>query len=246
MSGCGTPQTPPLQMGIAHGQWATGAVAAMARGRGRAVRAPRPASAPTLEVSALEVMAVVPQQLPAAVPAVHRLGVVHVAQRRLAAGRAVQGRLDRPVRVHAAAVVRLRRHDRARRPRRPTTASTRWAAAAATASWRESVVRPWLEAHTAAEICELGELFRVPVALVGNGRDVLADGPLRRARACSSSTPRGSSRRGSPFLMSASPVRDGRAPRPRWAPTTTSHEAAAPPAGRARRGTGTGRCRSTA
>ena len=59
----------------------------------------------------------------------------------------------------------------------------------------ESVVRPWLEAHTAAEICELGELFRVPVALVGNGRDVLDDGPLRGARACSSSIPRGSSRR---------------------------------------------------
>ena len=37
----------------------------------------------------------------------------------------------------------------------------------------ESVVRPWLETHTPAEICELGELFRVPVALVGNGRDVL-------------------------------------------------------------------------
>jgi crotonobetainyl-CoA:carnitine CoA-transferase CaiB-like acyl-CoA transferase len=37
----------------------------------------------------------------------------------------------------------------------------------------ESVVRPWLETHTIAEICELGELFRVPVAQVGNGRDVL-------------------------------------------------------------------------
>ena len=46
----------------------------------------------------------------------------------------------------------------------------------------ESVVRPWLETHTPEEICELGELFRVPVALVGNGRDVLDDGPLRRAR----------------------------------------------------------------
>ena len=71
-----------------------------------------------------------PHQLPAALPAVHRLGVVHVAQRRLAAGRPLQGRLDRPVRVHAAAVGRLRRHDRARGPRRPTTASTRWAGAA--------------------------------------------------------------------------------------------------------------------
>src|SRR5829696_4792121 len=38
----------------------------------------------------------------------------------------------------------------------------------------ESVVRPWLETHTVAESGELGELFRVPVAPVGNGRDVLA------------------------------------------------------------------------
>ena len=35
-------------------------------------------------------------------------------------------------------------------------------------------MRPWLETHTVDEICELGELFRVPVAQVGNGRDVLA------------------------------------------------------------------------
>ena len=59
----------------------------------------------------------------------------------------------------------------------------------------ESVVRPWLEAHTVAEICELGELFRVPVAQVGNGRDVLAMDHFVDA-ACSSSTPRASSRPG--------------------------------------------------
>ena len=51
-------------------------------------RRARTGTGAVIEVSALEVMAVVPQQLPAAVPAVHRLGVVHVAQRRLAAGRA--------------------------------------------------------------------------------------------------------------------------------------------------------------
>ena len=38
----------------------------------------------------------------------------------------------------------------------------------------QSVIRPWLEEHTAEEIFELGGLFRVPVAYVGNGRDVLA------------------------------------------------------------------------
>ena len=50
MSGCGTAATPPLQMGIAHGQWATGAVAAMAalaadRSRGRTGRGRRSRSA---------------------------------------------------------------------------------------------------------------------------------------------------------------------------------------------------------
>ena len=38
----------------------------------------------------------------------------------------------------------------------------------------QSVIRPWLEEHTAEEIFELGGLFRVPVAYVGNGRDVLS------------------------------------------------------------------------
>ena len=57
MSGCGTVETPPLQMGIAHGQWAAGAVAAMSALA--AVRhARRTGSGPTVEVSALEVMAV--------------------------------------------------------------------------------------------------------------------------------------------------------------------------------------------
>jgi hypothetical protein len=37
----------------------------------------------------------------------------------------------------------------------------------------QSVIRPWLEEQTADEIFELGGLFRVPVAYVGNGRDVL-------------------------------------------------------------------------
>jgi len=63
MSGCGTPTTPPLQMGILHGQWATGAVAAMAAVAG--VRVARPGGvAPSIEVSALEVMAVVLNNYP--------------------------------------------------------------------------------------------------------------------------------------------------------------------------------------
>ena len=46
----------------------------------------------------------------------------------------------------------------------------------------ESVVRPWLEAHTPEEICELGELFRVPVALRRQRPRRARDGPLRRTR----------------------------------------------------------------
>ena len=71
----------------------------------------------------------------------------------------------------------------------------------------ESVVRPWLEAHTAAEICELGELFRVPVALVGNGRDVLTMEHFV-ARDVFVEHPEGFVAPRPPFLMSASPVRD--------------------------------------
>jgi crotonobetainyl-CoA:carnitine CoA-transferase CaiB-like acyl-CoA transferase len=33
-------------------------------------------------------------------------------------------------------------------------------------------IQPWLDEHTAAEIVELGGLFRVPVAFIGNGRDL--------------------------------------------------------------------------
>ena len=88
MSGCGTPADaaaadgdPPRAVGDGRGRrrWPRSPACAQQRATG---------TGPAIEVSALEVMAVVPQQLPAALPAVHRFGVVHVAQRRLAAGRA--------------------------------------------------------------------------------------------------------------------------------------------------------------
>ena len=115
-----------------------------------------------------------PQQLPTALSPVHRLGVVHVAQRRLAAGgpckdgwiglcvftaqqwsdfAAMIGRDD------LAADDRL--NSMGGRGAQPGTRPSRWCD-------RGSRCTP------SAEICELGELFRVPVALVGNGRDVLA------------------------------------------------------------------------
>ncbi len=172
MSGCGTPQTPPLQMGILHGQWAAGAVAAMAALAG--VRSARAAGvAPTIEVSALEVMAVVLNNYPplyrqftGSVSFMSRsgdwpqvvpcqdgwIGLCVFTPQQWSDFAAMIGRED------LSADDRLNSMGGRGRNR----------------ALAESVVRPWLETHTVAEICELGELFRVPVAQVGNGRDVLA------------------------------------------------------------------------
>ena len=66
-------------------------------------------------------------------------------------------------------------------------------------------MRPWLEAHTPDEICELGGLFRVPVALVGNGRDVLTMDHFVE-REVFVTRPEGFVAPRPPFLMSATPV----------------------------------------
>ena len=172
MSGCGTPQTPPLQMGILHGQWATGAVAAMAALAGaRSVRAT--GVGPSIEVSALEVMAVVLNNYPplyrqftGSVSFMSRsgdwpqvvpcqdgwIGLCVFTPQQWSDFAAMIGRED------LSADDRLNSMGGRGRNR----------------ALAESVVRPWLATHTVAEICELGELFRVPVAQVGNGRDVLA------------------------------------------------------------------------
>jgi crotonobetainyl-CoA:carnitine CoA-transferase CaiB-like acyl-CoA transferase len=171
MSGCGTPDTPPLQMGILHGQWATGAVAAMAALAG--VRSARTTgTGPTIEVSALEVMAVVLNNYPSlyreftgSVSVMSRsgdwpqvvpcqdgwIGLCVFTPQQWSDFAAMIGRDD------LSADERLNSMGGRGRNR----------------ALAESVVRPWLATHTVAQICELGELFRVPVAPVGNGRDVL-------------------------------------------------------------------------
>ena len=171
MSGCGTQQTPPLQMGILHGQWATGSVAAMAALAG--VRGARGTGVgPSIEVSALEVMAVVLNNYPplyrqftGSVSFMSRsgdwpqvvpckdgwIGLCVFTPQQWSDFAAMIGRED------LSADERLNSMGGRGRNR----------------ALAESVVRPWLESHTIAEICELGELFRVPVAQVGNGRDVL-------------------------------------------------------------------------
>ena len=203
MSGCGTVETPPLQMGIAHGQWATGAVAAMAALAAHR-HARRTGEGPLVEVSTLEVMAVCLNNYPALYrqftgsvsfmsrsgdwPQVVRckdgwIGLCVFTAQQWSDFAAMIGRED------LSADDRLNSMGGRGRNR----------------ELAESVVRPWLEAHTPEEICELGELFRVPVALVGNGADVLTMDHFEERevfveRAEAFVAPR------SPFLMSASPV----------------------------------------
>lgn len=218
MSGCGTPDTPPLQMGILHGQWATGAVAAMAALAG--VRAARGGGAgPSIEVSALEVMAVVLcnypplyRQFTGSVSFMSRsgdwpqvvpckdgwIGLCVFTPQQWSDFAAMIGREE------------LSADDRL----------NSMGGRARNRALAESVVRPWLETHTVAEICELGELFRVPVAQVGNGRDVLTmDHFVERgvfvAHDAGFVAPR------PPFLSTAGPRTGAYAPPPAASPSAT-------------------------
>ncbi len=171
MSGCGTPETPPLQMGAGHGQWATGATAALAALAARTWHA-RTGSRTDIEVSALEVMAVCLTNYPPLYcrftgnpammsrggdwPQIVRckdgwIGLCVFTPQQWADFAGMIGRDD------LAGDERLNSMGGRGRNR----------------ELAQSVVRPWIERHTAAEIHELGGLFRVPVAFVGNGRDVL-------------------------------------------------------------------------
>jgi crotonobetainyl-CoA:carnitine CoA-transferase CaiB-like acyl-CoA transferase len=205
MSGCGTPQTPPLQMGILHGQWAAGAVAAMSAIAG--VRSARATGvAPSIEVSALEVMAVVLNNYPplyrqftGSVSFMSRsgdwpqvvpckdgwIGLCVFTPQQWSDFAAMIGRDD------LSADDRLNSMGGRGRNR----------------ALAESVVRPWLETHTVDEICELAELFRVPATPVGNGRDVLAMEQFVE-RGVFVEHPEGFVAPRPPFLMSASPVRE--------------------------------------
>jgi crotonobetainyl-CoA:carnitine CoA-transferase CaiB-like acyl-CoA transferase len=203
MSGCGTPATPPLQMGILHGRWAAGALAAMAALAG--VRQRRATGVgPAIEVSALEVMAVVLNNYPplyrqftGSVSFMSRngdwpqvvpckdgwIGLCVFTPQQWSDFAAMIGREE------LSADERLNSMGGRGRNR----------------ALAESVVRPWLETHTVAEICELGELFRVPVAQVGNGRDVLAMEQFVE-RGVFVEHPEGFVAPRPPVLMSASPV----------------------------------------
>ncbi len=166
LSACGTKDTPPLQMGIGHGQYATGAMAALGALAGR-----RRGGGIEIEVAALEVMAVALNNYPtlyrvltggaAALsrggdwPSVVRckdgwVGLCIFTGQQWVDFAAMIGRPDLS---HDDRFMTMR----ARSQHRPLV---------------ESVLRPWLAEHTAAEIHELGGVFRVPVALIGNGESV--------------------------------------------------------------------------
>ena len=172
MSGCGTRDTPPQQMGIGHGQWAAGAMTALAAVAANEHRARHDTGA-DLEVSALEVMTVCLLNYPTLYR--HFTGSVAVMSR--------GGDWPQIVRckdgwIGLCIFTPQQWDDFANMIGRPELAGDdRFNSMGGRGRNRElaqSVIRPWLEQHTPEEIFELGGLFRVPVAYVGNGRDVLA------------------------------------------------------------------------
>ena len=172
MSGCGTRDTPPLQMGIGHGQWAAGAMGALAALAAYEHRA-RTGTGAEVEVSALEVMTVCLLNYPTLYR--HFTGSVAVMSR--------GGDWPQIVRCKGGWIglcifTPQQWDDFANMIGRPELAGDdRFNSMGGRGRNRElaqSVIRPWLEQHTPDEIFELGGLFRVPVAYVGNGRDVLA------------------------------------------------------------------------
>jgi crotonobetainyl-CoA:carnitine CoA-transferase CaiB-like acyl-CoA transferase len=206
MSGCGTRETPPLQMGIGHGQWATGAMAALAALAACEHRA-RFGTGAAMEVSALEVMSVCLMNYPTLYR--HFTGSVSVMSR--------GGDWPQIVRckdgwIGLCIFTPQQWDDFANMIGRPDlTGDDRLNSMGGRGRNREfaqSVIRPWLEDHTAAEIFELGGLFRVPVAYVGNGRDVLTMEQFRE-RGVFVENAAGFLQPRSPFLSHAVPTRTG-------------------------------------
>ena len=186
MSGCGTRDTPPLQMGVGHGQWAAGAMGALAALAACEHRA-RTGTGAEVEVSALEVMTVCLLNYPTLYR--HFTGSVAVMSR--------GGDWPQIVRCKGGWIglcifTPQQWDDFANMIGRPELAGddrfNSMGGRGRNRELAESVIRPWLEEHTADEIFELGGLFRVPVVYVGNGRDVLAmdhfreRGSVRRER----------------------------------------------------------------
>jgi crotonobetainyl-CoA:carnitine CoA-transferase CaiB-like acyl-CoA transferase len=208
LSACGTVDSPPLQMGAGPGAWAAGATAALA------ALAARRSHATEAEVSVLEVMAVCLNNYPvlyreftgdvAAMsrggdwPSVVRckdgwIGLCIFTAQQWADFAAMIGRPD------LEADERLNSMGGRSRNR----------------EFAKSVINPWLQEHTASEIHELCGLFRVPAALIGNGRTVFEMEHIR-ARGLLVEHPGGFQRPRPPFTVTRRPAGP---PRPAPAPT---------------------------
>jgi crotonobetainyl-CoA:carnitine CoA-transferase CaiB-like acyl-CoA transferase len=171
MSGCGTRETTPLPMGIGHGQWAAGAMTALAALAACAHRAGTSLPA-DVEVAALEVMAVCLMNYPALYR--HFTGSVAVMSR---GGDWPQVVPCKDGWIGLCIFTPQQWDDFANMIGRPDLVGdarlNSMGGRSRNRQLAQEVIRPWLAEHTAAEIFELGGLFRVPVAYVGNGRDVL-------------------------------------------------------------------------
>jgi crotonobetainyl-CoA:carnitine CoA-transferase CaiB-like acyl-CoA transferase len=203
MSGCGAHDTPPLQMGVGHGQWATGAMAAVAALAACEHHA-RTGHAADLEVSALEVMTVCLLNYP---PLYRQFtGAPSLMSR--GAGDWPQIVRCKDGWIGLCIFTPQQWDDFANMIGRPDLAGDdRFNSMRGRGQNREvaqSVIRPWLEEHTRDEIFELGGLFRVPVAYVGNGRDVFAMEHFR-ARGVFVENAAGFEQPRSPFLVHPAP-----------------------------------------
>ncbi|MEU8139216.1 CaiB/BaiF CoA-transferase family protein [Streptodolium elevatio] len=203
MSACGTKDSPPLPMGAGPGEWATGATAALAALAGRR------AGGATVDVAALEVMAVCLNNY----PTLYREFTGNVA--------ALSRSGDWPSVVRckdgwvglciftaqqwADFAVMIDRPDLAEDER-----CTSMGARSRNRAFVEANVGPRLAGHTAAEIVELGGLFRVPVALIGNG-EPLFDMEHPRERGVFLGNPAGFRQPRSPVLHHGRPGHDDHA-----------------------------------
>ena len=180
MSGCGTAATPPLQMGVGHGQWATGAMAALAALAGDAWRA-RTGEGADVEVSALEVMAVCLLNYPMLYR--HFTGSVAVMSR--------GGDWPQIVRckdgwIGLCLFTPQQWDDFAGMIGRPDlTGDERlnsMGGAASTAIFAQSVIRPWLDEHTADGDLRARRTVPRPRRVRRERPRRARDGPLPRAR----------------------------------------------------------------
>ncbi|MCU1376091.1 MAG: putative acyl-CoA transferase/carnitine dehydratase, partial [Actinomycetia bacterium] len=198
LSACGTKDMPPTQIGNGTGAWATGATAALA------VLAGRRAGGADIDVAALEVMAVCLNNY----PSLYRQFTGQVA--------AMSRGGDWPSVVRCqdgwiglCIFTAQQWSDFAVMIDRPELSDDERMSSMGGRSrnreFAESVIRPWLAEHTAAEIHELGGLFRVPVAFVGNGESVFGMDHVRQRRVLVPNSA-GFEQPRPPFLMASSPV----------------------------------------